>query len=567
MNWPYIYTPLIWPAVVLSVLSGALVYYGWRHRSTPSAITFSLLMSATMLFALSSAFLETATQGDLKIFWLKVITVLLPVVMVLGFCFAMDYAGLERWLTPLSLALLFLPALLLVWLILTNDSHHLIWKNLRFEQTLIEERGAGLWTVIGFGYFLSSCHILVLIWLWVRSPRHRWPAALLVLGVLISRGAYLLRGFNQNPISQIDITLLAAILVTLLYGLVFTRFHIFSVVPVGRNTVIERMAESMLVLDAENGVVDLNPAAEKLLKRPRAKTLGVEIAQVLPSIRDLLAPTGGLTVTEVEIPDVVPAGSRIYRLRLTPLKNRRGFQLGSVMFLYDITELKRAQERLLQSQRALATIQERGRVARELHDDLSQELAFINVQAQTAHELWIAGQYEQADAHLLRLAEVARESYASVRDLIAGLLVTLSPDGGFLGMLRGFLEKFGRENDLQVELALSGDPSALTLEPTVEVQLLRILQEALTNIRKHSAARHVQVGLAIARDSFEMVIEDDGVGFEPEHLSDESKHFGLQIMRERAIDIGGALQVSSAPGRGARVCVEVPARLPQEVLL
>lgn len=565
MFWPYSYNPYIWPALLLATLTGVLAFYGWLHRSTPGGITFILLMSFSMLFAIGNVLQEAASSTAIKITWFEFNSVILPVIVVLGLCFAIEYAGLERWLTPLTVALLIIPPLLLAWLVLTNDSHHLVWTSIQVEQAIIEERSIALWFVLGFGYFLSLCHIMVLVWLWVRSPRHRWPAVILILAVLISRGAYLLKLFNLIPVSRIDLPSLTYILVTLMYALVFIRFRIFSVVPIGRTTVIERMSDGVLVLDAEDRVADLNPVVEKLLNKPRAKILGMEVVKLLPSIHDIIAPPGKFSSTEIEVSTGEKSMPRCYQINLTPLTNRRGFQLGRLVFLHDITDLKGAQKKLLQSQKALAILQERERVARELHDELSQELAFINSQAQAAHKLWASGQLNQAGSTLLRLAEVARETYTTVRQLIAGLLETISPDENFLAMLHGFIGKFGRENDIQVELVISGNPADFTPEPTVGVQLLRILQEAFNNIRKHSRAQHVRVNLAINPERLSIVIEDDGIGFEQEEPKSVDKTFGLKIMRDRAIDIGGTLQVSSKPGHGTCIFVQVPRQIPQEV--
>jgi len=96
-------------------------------------------------------------------------------------------------------------------------------------------------------------------------------------------------------------------------------------------------------------------------------------------------------------------------------------------------------------------------------------------------------------------------------------------------------------------------------EPLIEAQLLRILQEALTNIRKHAGANHVRIAFASENNCVRVTVQDDGLGFDPEARSDPfSEHVGLRVMRERAEEVGGSLQVDSTPGLGTCVMVKVP---------
>jgi two-component system nitrate/nitrite sensor histidine kinase NarX len=132
--------------------------------------------------------------------------------------------------------------------------------------------------------------------------------------------------------------------------------------------------------------------------------------------------------------------------------------------------------------------------------------------------------------------------------------------------LRWLVDEFQSKSGIQVELILADGQPATALAPTVEVQLLRIIQEALTNIRKHARAQHVRVSLQSGPASVEVTIEDDGVGFEPDVPAGDGRTFGLRIMRERGKEIGGVLEVSSAPGRGTYIRVQAPGSLTQEII-
>jgi signal transduction histidine kinase len=209
---------------------------------------------------------------------------------------------------------------------------------------------------------------------------------------------------------------------------------------------------------------------------------------------------------------------------------------------------------------ALAVTEERERIAREMHDSLAQVLGYANTKAQAAQVLLRNGQPERADAQIGQLAEAARAAYADVREGILGLRTSLGQDRGLLDALRAYLEQWQTQSGIAAELTtIPAEGFAPRLAPSAEVQLLRIVQEALANVRKHAGASRVAVRLREVDEAVEAVVEDDGAGFEPAALGPAAfPRFGLATMRERAEAIGGTFAVDSALGEGTRVSIRVP---------
>jgi PAS domain S-box-containing protein len=224
----------------------------------------------------------------------------------------------------------------------------------------------------------------------------------------------------------------------------------------------------------------------------------------------------------------------------------------------DITERKLAEEQLLQQQRVMAVLDERERLARDLHDSLGQVLGYVNVQAQAARELLGQGQNTAADEHLARLVEVAQDAHAEIREYIANLKTAIAPDRDFLPTLGQYLQRFSRLYELDVTLRIPLDWTEGILDPFVEVQLWRIIQEALTNVRKHAHAGCVQVTFTVEDDQVQIVVHDDGCGFDVAQLDTTGDKLGLNIMRERAEELKGTFVVSSEPGQGTHIIVRVP---------
>ena len=232
--------------------------------------------------------------------------------------------------------------------------------------------------------------------------------------------------------------------------------------------------------------------------------------------------------------------------------------LAVLRLIRNITERKRAEEQVLQQQRALAAMEERQRMARELHDSLGQVLSYVNAQAQAALDLIEKGEAATAVAHLARLSTVAADANTDVREFILDMRATVSPEQGFFAALEQYLQQFSQTYGLPTTLSRPDDVADDLLSPMARVQLLRIVQEALTNTRKHAQANSAQVIFTPADVHVQVVITDDGIGFSPHPDWEEASHFGLEIMRERAAIVGGALEVRSAPGQGTQVIARLP---------
>lgn len=204
---------------------------------------------------------------------------------------------------------------------------------------------------------------------------------------------------------------------------------------------------------------------------------------------------------------------------------------------------------------SLAVIEERSRIAREMHDSLAQILGYLGLQMQTLEVLALQGNIDALVAELRQGRELIKAAHADIRSNILSLRTTLAGDLGFVAALRQYLDEFAIQTGLNASL-MDYAGSALTLSPLAETQLVRIVQEALTNVRKHAQASKVVVSIATRDRSLFVSILDDGVGMVVKH--DSQEHFGLQTMRERAESIGGGLSVTSTPGHGTTVVVRVP---------
>lgn len=207
-------------------------------------------------------------------------------------------------------------------------------------------------------------------------------------------------------------------------------------------------------------------------------------------------------------------------------------------------------------EREAAVAEERGLLARELHDSIAQSLAFMKIQVQLLRQATQRDDAEAVSEIVSELDTGVRESYADVRELLLHFR-TRTSDEDIEPALRTTLSKFHHHTGLVARLEMQGH--GVPLAPDVQVQVLHIIQEALSNIRKHARAREVVLRVT-PHPHWRFEVHDDGMGFDAGADSVGETHVGLRIMRERAERVGARVDVESARGKGTTVVVELPAR-------
>lgn len=214
-------------------------------------------------------------------------------------------------------------------------------------------------------------------------------------------------------------------------------------------------------------------------------------------------------------------------------------------------------QRLKSREKELAISEERNLLAQELHDSIAQGLAFLNIQVQLLQDSLKKNRLEEAMQTAGQLREGVQESYDDVRELLVHFRTRLS-QADLDSAINAALEKFEGQTGIETEFERLG--SAAPLVPTDEIQIMHIVQESLSNIRKHAKATRVHVAVTRRQGHLHIVVQDNGAGFDPETepnvLSD--RHVGLKIMRERAHRIGGECTVTSKIGEGTRVVLNLP---------
>lgn len=227
--------------------------------------------------------------------------------------------------------------------------------------------------------------------------------------------------------------------------------------------------------------------------------------------------------------------------------------------LYEAERSARAEAEAAQQRLAiLAETRERNRMAQELHDTVAQALGYLNLKIATTISLLGDDQNDRVEANLHEVKNIVAETYTDVREEIFNLRANAFEGLSFLELLDKYIDKYRKFYNLDIQLILQVDESLLLFPAEVGSQIIRTIQEALINVRKHAQVNRAIIRFGRHDNEMRISVEDEGRGFDPIQRSTATSSFGLQIMRERVESIGGSLEIDSAPSQGTRIILHYP---------
>jgi PAS domain S-box-containing protein len=355
LSWEF--TPFTLPLIFSGLISLAVAAVMWRRRPAVGAGPLALAALAAALWSLENAAEVACTRLEDKLFWANLEYLSITAIPVLWFTLAARYASLGRRPTRSQLLLLFvIPAVtnLLVW---TNEYHGLIRQNVRLDLNgpypiVAKTYGPWLWVHVAYVYSLLAAGSVFFFRLALRAPRvYRGQAvSLLVAGLLpwVTNVAYL---YGQGTLLRMDPTPIAFSLsgVAAAWGLF--RYGLFDVVPAARDAVFASMRDGVMVVDAQGRIVDLNPAAQGILRCSERQVIGRSLSEALLEANEPLQRLSDAPEARTEVA-LGPAGQETtYDISISPLRDGQGRLAGRVITLRDITQRRQLEEQLRRSQK------------------------------------------------------------------------------------------------------------------------------------------------------------------------------------------------------------------------
>lgn len=559
------YIPYIWPLIVSSAITLYLgIYALLKRKSAKGAISFIFSMFLVTIWSLGNA-LEMATIDlDTKLFWANIqyFAYCYSPITLLALC--MEFTGYDEWTKPKKFwRFLVIPTIIII-LVWTNDLHGMIRQGIYMDYSgsfpVVAKRYGPMFFVHAFYSHLINIIAWVLITkaVVIKNTVYRKQAFALFLGLSLIVIPNMLYISGISPVKRFDITPTffgpAGLIMT--WGIF--RYKMFDLIPLARATVIETMEAGVLVYDLQNRIMDMNPAFSEILGLKAGKLSAKKVEEACSKIPELAKACIDRNITNTEFSINDDGYAKNYEAMFSPLSDNKGNIIGRLAVIYDITEKKQSQKELLKQQWELAVTAERERMVKDMHDNLSQVLGFINLQAQGIRQELLNAGVEVASGKLDRLVDVTQDAHNEIREYIHNARSEVFREKDFITALHKEITKFENRTGIHVKLEIPDGFTGEKLEPITRLNIFNIIKEALNNVGKHAEVDNARVCFSIEAKVLCVIIEDYGKGFDSSICKEPDKHYGLKIMRERVAEIGAQLDIQSSSEEGSRIILHLP---------
>lgn len=356
MTWQY---AIILPLYAATAISLTITLIAWRRRSAEGSLPFALLLAAAAEWALAYSLSLISKGKALQLFWIRVRYLGIVIVPVAWFTFALLQTGHGKWLTRRALILLAIEPLSILLLVWTNEWHHLYWAEVYQESLgpfviIGVTRGIFYLVHVVYSYLLIISGSILLIQMVIRSPHlYRRQSLVALFGAIGPFVGDILSTFELlGDFSQLDLTPFFFSLTGLAMTWAFFRFRLLDIIPVARDAVIESMSDGVLVLDAENRIVDINPVGAGIIECDASEIIGQMAEQVLSPWPDLIERYRSIPETHTEISVGEGVVRTYFDLRISPLRDWRNRLTGRLIVFRDITKRKEMEKALQEAKEA-----------------------------------------------------------------------------------------------------------------------------------------------------------------------------------------------------------------------
>ncbi|MBL8077094.1 MAG: PAS domain-containing protein [Anaerolineales bacterium] len=560
-------TPIALVVFITTAINLVVTYISWQRRKARSGIYFTLGMACVTFWTLAVAFDYAAIPLSLKVFFAKAEAWGYCSALALFAMFAISFAGNEAWLSRKWVRTFFflIPASN-IFLITTNELHGWIWTSFKEigGNIVIFEHGPGFLWVTATSYLMT---LIIIANLWLASRRgsaiSRRQGRLLLYAILVPVSANFVYLFEIDGMEGVDWTSITFSITGVLFLRALYGQRLLDLIPIARDKLINSLADGMIVLDAQNRIIDINQTAANMITIPAEELLGKDLTDISPPTRTFLE-----LPVEHEINDelkVEGAQKRYFDFLISPLRDGPRGIIGRLIIFREITDRKENEIRLLQlaqelqetqaqvveQQRTLAKLEERKRLGRDMHDSVNQSLHSLMLFSETLNSLLDKNQIEKAKEVAERIQESGRQALKEIRLLVFDTQSLLADDSkDLIHALEERLNMVERRVGIKAEVVYMGD-AIVDSAPEWKENLYWITIEALNNALKHSQARKIQINIRYTNRQLNLEINDDGIGFNLNRM--QNGGLGMRTMRERAELLGGQISIKSSPGEGTLV--------------
>ena len=370
--------------ITSSLFGFFLAIFVARKRNGPGSQALSILILGASVWSIGYAFEIIASNLTMKLFWEKVEYLGIVTTPLAWFTFVAQYLGYPRWMKRILqhkvlLAVIPLITLILVW---TNDAHNLIWGQVSLETLgplvmLDFVHGPWFWVLIAFSYSLlimASAQLIFSLFNIVRLQR--WQVSLTLLAILFPWVGNLTYLTGWSPVHFMDFTAFLFLMSGVLFSVSLFRYQLANILPIAQGAIFAGLKDCVFVLDLNNRIVDMNPAARSMINGAVNKSLGKNIILVMPELISHIQQAGTTREYQAEISQKIEEEQQTYDLHMSMLTDTNNNSIGRIIVLHQITQFKRGQVKLEQARDRLeAIVTRRTDELRRAVGMLQQELA------------------------------------------------------------------------------------------------------------------------------------------------------------------------------------------------
>ncbi len=618
MHWQY--TPYMLPLVIAAAISAAVALMAWRRRRVPGATTLLVFMLAVVEWSLVNVLELGSPELEAKLFWANLEYLGIVIIPVMWLVFALQYTGREKYLTYRNLAFLLIIPAVTFFLVWTNSLHGLMRYNIRLDASgpfsvVTKTYGIWFWVNAAYSYGLLFVGTVMLLQVLFRSSRlYRGQTVALLIGALAPWVGNVLYISGFSPIPRLDVTPCAFAVSGLAVAWGLLRFRLLDIVPTARHAVVEGMGDGVIVLDAQSRIVDVNPAAQRIIGRTTSEVIGQLAKRVIPYLPGLVQHHRQAKEVEAEIALGKGEAQCHYSLLISPLPNRRGY----LVVLRDVTRQKKAEKKLKQYQERLEVlVEERTSRLKKTLRDLENEMgerkmaeSLIREQNERLKELdRMKSEFLATAAHELRtpltsilgfseilverkldeekrtrFLETINKEARDLADIVDDLLDVSSIEAGTGFEIRKAPIDF-KEVLLKSINLIKGQTDQHTFKvnipddlPEIEAdknRMYQVMENLLNNAVKFTPeGGEVTVSIEGGRDELKISVADGGIGIPEEDLPHVFDRFyrasnaaraairgtglGLGIVKYIVESHAGRVLAQSKPGRGSTFSFTLP---------
>lgn|GEM_PF-194358 len=479
---------------------------------------------------------------------------IIPLIVI----FAISYTQLIKKMPKYFYLILWTPFVLAILLAISNDWHHLIWFDLTQDPQIFSWRyGRGIYLnllilisyiLLAFTFFIMVGTVNRLNGIYRKQAINYFsmiflPVSLNILHVFVGD---LPRGLN---FASIGFLLSGIILI-----ISASKFPALNLEPIYTRHLIDNLSNGVVAVDHDGYVIELNKTASTFAEC-EAPWIGKLVGEVFPFLTEVLQDHSPEETIRKDL-KIKLNPSLVIDLSVSPLKDALDRNRGRLVVWCDMTALYQSKERLFERECQLGVIRERERIHQEMHDNIGQAINYLrfslNRLRYSIDEQNTASALAQIDA----LDLVAKQASSDMKAIFVDESEFGKEEIDFSESLSNFLNRFEIISGIKVNLILPKKSLDELLDLHVRVHLLRIIQEAITNVYKHADAERIEIVIFELSETIQVIVEDDGVGFSQPNV--QGKGFVLGSIKKRALESGGELTIQSEPNQGTHISIILP---------